>query len=43
MSFEDNLKDMDISELAVGDVVNVMYDEDGTTVKYVVKSATPQN
>jgi hypothetical protein len=43
MNFEDNLKDMDISELAVGDVVNVVYDEDGTTVKYVVKSAAPQN
>jgi hypothetical protein len=43
MNFEDNLKDMDISELAVGDVVNVVYDEDGTTVKYVVKSATPQS
>jgi hypothetical protein len=36
-NFEDNLTDLDISELAVDDVVNVIYDEDGTTIKYIVK------
>lgn len=41
-NFEDSLEDMDISELAVDDVVNVIYDEDGTTVKYLVKSNRPQ-
>lgn len=41
-SLEDSLEDMDISELAVDDIVNVIYDEDGTTVKYLVKSNRPQ-
>jgi hypothetical protein len=36
-NFEDNLEDLDISELAVDDVVNVIYDEDGTTIKYIIK------
>jgi hypothetical protein len=36
--FEENLEDMDISELATDDIVNIVYDEDGTTIKYIVKS-----
>jgi hypothetical protein len=36
-NFEDNLEDLDISDLAVDDVVNVIYDEDGTTIKYIIK------
>jgi hypothetical protein len=36
-NMEDRFEDLDVAELAVGDVVNVVYAEDGTTVKYVVK------
>jgi hypothetical protein len=39
---EDKLEDVDISELAVGDVVDVVYDEDGTTIKYLIKNERPQ-